>query len=264
MNLVRRINNFLFEEVETEHILLSPEINSLFAKIRQLTPMYRRQMLVGFACNLIYSTTILFFFRIYRTTYDLYKFFSHYVLLSISLFLNSVAFLCKIFIVNYYVKHINVNDRIQRLITTTRRLVFSRIYVWSVKIGHLLFLVNFVELIFSFTFMMMFESTQITILNLLLSLGFIVRTFLNIKDMSKVYNAELTDSIVFEMIGDLKSVSVANEKILRYKECFICFTEFVQGDLVKELSCFGKHTFHELCLFGWFKHKSICPLCKTF
>jgi len=245
-------------------MLPTPEINSLFAKIRQLTPMYRKQMLVGFVFNIIYSSSILFFFRIYRTTYDFYKFFSHYALLFFSFSLNSLAFLCKIFIVNYYVKHINVNDRIQRLIAATRRLVFSRIYVWSVKIGHLLLLVNFVELIFSFAFMMMFESTQITILNFLLSLGFILRAFMNVKDMSRVYSAELTDSMVIEMIGDLNSLVVDSKTYLRYKECCICVTDFEKGDLVKELSCFGKHVFHEICLFEWFKHKSICPLCKTY
>jgi hypothetical protein len=264
MNLVRRINNYMFEEVETDRMLLFPEINSLFAKIRQLTPMYRRQMLVGFACNFFYSTVILSFFRVYRTTYDLYKFFSHYVLLFISFALNSVAFLCKIFIVNYYVNHINVNDRVQRLIATTRRLILSRIYVWSVKIGHLLFLVSSIELIFSFAFMMMFESTQITILNLLLSLGFIVRTFINFKDMTKVYNTELADSLVSEMIRDLKSLTISSGTVLRYDDCFICFKEFESGEDVRELSCLGRHVFHESCLRGWFKHKSICPLCKTF
>jgi hypothetical protein len=264
MNLIRRINNFMLEEVETERMLLSPEIYFMFNKIREMTPIYRKHMIIGFISNFVYTTMIAIFLYVYRNSYDLHRFSSHLFLLVVSMVLNFVAFVCKLFIVRYYIWHVNPNDRHRRLLETTRRLVFSRVYIWSRRVGQFLFGVNFIEIVFSLMFIFMHEMTHITLLNLTLSVIFLTRMYLNIKDLNKVYAGEMSDGSVREMVMDLKSITISTDSLSRYMECMICFHDFVIGELVKEVNCVGKHIFHESCLFAWFKQKSICPLCKTF
>lgn len=254
----------MLQEVETERMLLSPEIYFLFNKIREMTPIYRKHMIIGFISNFLYTTMIATFLYLFRNDYDLHRFFSHFLLLIVSMTLNFIAFFLKTFIVHYYVHHINPNDRHRHLLESTRRLVFSRVYIWSRRIGQFLFGINFIEIVFSLMFIFMHEMTKITLLNLSLSIIFLTRMYLNIKDLNKVYASEMTDGSVREMVTDLKSVTISSETLARYMECMICFRDFVLGELVKEVNCVGKHIFHESCLFSWFKQKSICPLCKTF
>ena len=254
----------MLHEVESERMLLSPEIYFLFNKIHEMTPIYRKHMVIGFVSNFLYTTLIATFLYVFKEDYDLHRFFSHFLLLIVSMVLNFIACFLKLFIVHYYLRHINPNDRHRRLLESTRRLVFSRAYIWSRRIGQLLFGINFIEIVFSLMFIFMHEMTKITLLNLTLSIIFLTRMYLNIKDLNKVYAGETTDNNVREIVTDLKSVVISPQTIARYMECMICFRDFVLGELVKEVNCVGKHIFHESCLFSWFKQKSICPLCKTF
>ena len=44
-------------------------------------------------------------------------------------------------------------------------------------------------------------------------------------------------------------------------ECRICFCEFNEDDLMRQLQCF--HHYHKQCIDKWFEHSDKCPLCKS-
>jgi hypothetical protein len=46
----------------------------------------------------------------------------------------------------------------------------------------------------------------------------------------------------------------------RYKNCSICFEDFVSNDKVMLTEC--KHLFHTTCMENWFKQKMNCPICR--
>ncbi|TNV75932.1 hypothetical protein FGO68_gene10674 [Halteria grandinella] len=43
-------------------------------------------------------------------------------------------------------------------------------------------------------------------------------------------------------------------------QCSICYLEFKEGCVLKELKCL--HRFHNECLRPWFKQTDTCPLCR--
>lgn len=43
-------------------------------------------------------------------------------------------------------------------------------------------------------------------------------------------------------------------------ECAVCLTEFVDGDLLIELTC--SHRYHRDCITSWLMNRNLCPMCK--
>lgn len=46
-------------------------------------------------------------------------------------------------------------------------------------------------------------------------------------------------------------------------KCSICYQSFNIDDKVIRLVCSPKHMFHPLCISGWAKIKSNCPICRA-
>ncbi|KAM1161119.1 hypothetical protein ACFX2B_000248 [Malus domestica] len=59
-----------------------------------------------------------------------------------------------------------------------------------------------------------------------------------------------------------KNPTICYTKKLKATECSVCFSDFEEGDKVRELKC--KHTFHKHCLDKWLQqYWATCPLCRT-
>ncbi|CAO1619036.1 unnamed protein product [Jaminaea pallidilutea] len=44
--------------------------------------------------------------------------------------------------------------------------------------------------------------------------------------------------------------------------CPICVEDFVEGDVIRELPCPGRHRYHSHCVDEWLLQHSVCPLCR--
>lgn len=44
-------------------------------------------------------------------------------------------------------------------------------------------------------------------------------------------------------------------------ECGVCYENFGDRRIIRRLKC--KHSFHQICVFEWFKKASTCPLCRA-
>ena len=59
----------------------------------------------------------------------------------------------------------------------------------------------------------------------------------------------------------ISSEPLLPDRITKYRECTICFEEFLPGQMVKDVpSCF--HIFHSECLDMWLLQKFNCPNCN--
>ena len=44
--------------------------------------------------------------------------------------------------------------------------------------------------------------------------------------------------------------------------CAICIADYVEGDILRQVQCDGKHMYHKRCIDLWFQNQICCPLCR--
>ena len=264
MEIRKRLYDFLFHEVESERILMNPEVHLLFSKLRPLIPVYRRQMTVSFVSNLLYTVVIAGFLRLNAPRLDPGYHLNHYLLLTAALLLNLHAFLCKIPIIWFYSSRVREDEQpLERLRLAVRVLLLSRVYQWSSWLSGLLCSANAAQIALASGGLLIFGPDRAGALSLALGGLFLVRLCVNARVLQKAAGgAPPAQDPAQRNLQNLRSVYFCSSSQNAYKDCLICFHEFCEDDLLKEVGCEGKHVFHEGCLLEWFKCKSLCPICR--
>lgn len=79
--------------------------------------------------------------------------------------------------------------------------------------------------------------------------------------MNKIFEGDKKNEFIQKKIEQITQVYYKINKFDNF-ECSICFDEFKENELLKQLNC--KHIFHKECLSQWLLNESNCPICNKF
>ena len=77
--------------------------------------------------------------------------------------------------------------------------------------------------------------------------------------MNKIFEGKNKNDGIKNKIDNISQVYYKNNKFDNF-ECSICFDEFKENELLKQLRC--KHIFHKECLSQWLLNEKKCPICN--
>lgn len=77
--------------------------------------------------------------------------------------------------------------------------------------------------------------------------------------MNKIFDGDKKNSFVKVKIDQINQVYYKKNKYDLF-ECSICFDEFKENELLKQLNC--NHIFHKECLSQWLLNEKHCPICQ--
>ena len=77
--------------------------------------------------------------------------------------------------------------------------------------------------------------------------------------MNKIFEGKNKNDGIKNKIDNISQVYYKCNKYDNF-ECSICFDEFKENELLKQLRC--KHIFHKECLSQWLLNEKKCPICN--
>lgn len=257
--IIRIIKNYLFKQIARENIIADPLMLVLFSKLRVIFPIFKKNFILGFYANIIQFITIALYIN-FSSNFFFKNQIIHVILLCYSFAHSFIGGLIKSIIVYYFTYIIKENDQFNVLQTKMRKLVKSRIYRWSKKLGILCYFVNLIQISVSFLFLKDITEFGIVFVNFSISVLFYIRMIFFIAKLNKAINQKTSRQNVNEILESNNIIKYTKDNL--YDSCIICFENFVEGEELIELTCNAKHIFHSKCLKDWFSFQAICPFCK--
>ena len=259
---VSRIYSYLFEEVETERIMATPEMILLFNKLRSGNKLFKsyfkKIFLINLSCFLVLVGMV---FGIKKK--GILKLSKTLLLLMVT---NSsgtfILAILRLTVLIHIAERIKSDLPIVSLRNKLRSLFVSRIMTVISNLSTFLKIANILNIILSTHISLSPKAPLPLRMNCAVSWLYMSHFYFFIHYLKRMSEGELNPDQLREIITEHKKVLYSDIKGIESRECLICFCYFNPTDTIIQLNCDEKHLFHEICLRGWFQVKNKCPICK--